>query len=194
VEAHGQVSWSTASGQCGIRFVDLPARAACQIDEWIFANLLDALARAGANSRSMFGAAVVSIARDQEDGLLVSTMPRAAIRLEPSARAVETAEVEPGADKVDEASPLVSELNWLSRPLSGRTIAWMVDGLVLVAAVLLFSLTFLSIAQELPPWQITLCSGLVAAVFICGTYWFLFGYFGRASLGARLANVVSGRR
>jgi hypothetical protein len=192
VEAHGQVSWSTASGQCGIRFVELPARTACQIDEWIFANLLDALARAAANERSMFGAAVVSIARDQEDGLIVSAAPRAAIRLEPSARVFDAAELEPGADKLDEASPVLSELNWLSRPLSGRTIAWMVDGLVLIAAVLLFSLTFLSITHELPPWQITLCAAFVAGIFIAGTYWFLFSFFGRASLGARLARVVSG--
>src|ERR1017187_10977199 len=27
VETYGQVSWASPSGQCGIRFVDLPARA-----------------------------------------------------------------------------------------------------------------------------------------------------------------------
>jgi hypothetical protein len=195
VEAQGQVSWCTASGQCGIRFVDLPARTAYQIDEWIFANLLGALARGAANSRPMFGAAVVSIARDQEDGLTVSAQPRAAIRLESSfAEAGETEGVDHREAELEETYPRVEDLNWLSRPLSARTIAWMVDGLVLIAAVLLFSLTFLSIAHELPPWQITMSAALVAAVFIAGAYWTLFAVFGRASLGARLARVVSGRR
>ena len=192
VEAQGQVSWSTASGQCGIRFVELPARTSYQIDEWIFANLLDALARGAANSRSMFGAAVVSIAGDEVDGLVVSAVPRAAIRLEPSREEVEAAEFQPEANLVDQMRPLREELNWLSRPLSGRTIAWMVDGLVLIAAVLLFSLTFLSIAHELPPWQISLSAALAASVLIAGAYWFLFCFFGRASLGARLARVVWG--
>lgn len=191
VEAHGQVSWSTASGQCGIRFADLPARTAYQIDEWIFANLLDALARGAANSRSIFGTTVVSIAGDEEDGLVVSAVPRAAIRLEPSVAEVEAAEFQPEANSVDDLRPLAEELNWLSRPLSGRAIARMVDGLVLIAAVLLFSLTFLSIAHELPPWQITLCAAFTASMLIAGAYWFLFCFFGRASLGARLARVMS---
>jgi hypothetical protein len=193
VEVRGQVSWSTGSGQCGIRFVDLPARTAYQIDEWIFANLLDALARGAANLRPMFGAtAIVSIARDEEDGLVVSTVPRVAIRLEPSAGVVEDSGLQAQAGEVDVVRPLEAEFSWLSRPLSGRTVAWMVDGLVLIAAALLFSLTFLSIAHELPPWQISLCAALAASVFIAGSYWFLFCFFGRASLGARLARVVAG--
>ena len=32
VEAYGHVSWASSSGQCGIRFVDLPAQTARQID------------------------------------------------------------------------------------------------------------------------------------------------------------------
>jgi hypothetical protein len=189
VEVRGQVSWSTASGQCGIRFADLPARTAYQIDEWIFANLLDALARGAANLRPMFGTAV---ARDEEDGLVVSTMPRAAICLQPPAGVAEDSGLQAAVGEVYEVRPLAAELNWLSRPLSGRTVAWMVDGLALIAAALLFSLTFLSIAHELPPWQISLCAALAASVFIAGSYWFLFCFFGRASLGARLARVVAG--
>src|SRR5271166_6188337 len=62
VETYGQVSWATPSGQCGIRFVDLPERTRHQINEWIFSNLLDAVARDADHPRSMFGASVVSIA------------------------------------------------------------------------------------------------------------------------------------
>ena len=89
VETCGQVSWASPSGQCGIRFVDLPARTRQQIKEWIFSNLLDAVARDADHPRSMFGASVVSIARDknalEDDGLTLSASSRPVIRLEPSA-------------------------------------------------------------------------------------------------------------
>ena len=44
VETRGEVVWSTFSGQCGIRFLDLSPRTARQIDEWIFGDLLAGLA------------------------------------------------------------------------------------------------------------------------------------------------------
>ena len=64
VETSGEVSWASRSGQCGIRFVDLPASTRRHIDEWIFSNLLDAIAREAAHPRSIFGSAVVSMARE----------------------------------------------------------------------------------------------------------------------------------
>ncbi len=104
VETLGQVSWATPSGQCGIRFVDLPARTRHQINQWIFSNLLQNAAREDVHPRSMFGASVVSIVRGevreqvreevredaredngllQKDGLTLSGAPRAAILLRP---------------------------------------------------------------------------------------------------------------
>ena len=96
VETSGEVCWARSSGQCGIRFVDLPARTGHQINEWIFSNLLDALARDAGHPRSIsgasiFGASVVSIlgeddigeenSAEESDGLTVSPSPRPAIRL-----------------------------------------------------------------------------------------------------------------
>ena len=66
VETSGQVSWASPTGQCGIRFVDLPARIGRQIDEWIFSNLLGALIRDAAHPHSIFGAPVVSIAGEEK--------------------------------------------------------------------------------------------------------------------------------
>lgn len=192
VEAQGQVSWSNPSGQCGIRFVELPPRTVHQIDEWIFSNLLDVVERGAANARSMFAAPVVSIAGEEDDGLIVSAPARAAIRLEPgAATASDAVGLEPREEKFERMDPPASQLNWLSRPISARTLAWIVDGLVVIAGVLLFAVIFLSIAHELPQWQITLSAGLVAAVFIGAAYWILFGVYGGASLGVRLAKVVS---
>jgi hypothetical protein len=221
VETYGQVSWASPSGQCGIRFVDLPEHTSHQIDEWIFSNLLDALARDAAHPRSIFGASVVSIVREENarqenarqenareenvrgenapeenDGLAVSAAPRPAIRLEPSFAKGDEVQVLPQPREEGLADPAYEpqvHQNWLSRPLSGRTLAWLVDGLVVTAALLLFALIFLSIAHELPPWPLTLGTASAAAVFVAATYWTVFAVFGGPSLGVRLAQAASGR-
>jgi uncharacterized membrane protein YqjE len=82
-------------------------------------------------------------------------------------------------------------MNWLSQPLSGRTLAWLVDTLVMIAALLLFALIFLSIAHELPQWRLTLGAASIAVVFVAAAYWALFAISGGASLGARLAQAAS---
>jgi len=201
VEAYGRVTWASSTGQCGICFVDLPSSARLQIDQWIFSNLLDALARNAAHPRSMFGASVVSIARAreeaagplEEDGLTLSAAPHGAIRLEPSVATPEdVAVVYPRWDKDLADNVRAAQLNWLSRPLSGRNLAWLVDGLVVMAALLLFAFIFLSIAHELPPWPLALGSALAAAVFVGGAYRILFAVFGGASLGERLTRARSG--
>jgi hypothetical protein len=82
-------------------------------------------------------------------------------------------------------------VNWLSRPLSGGTLAWLVDGLVVTAGLLLFALIFLSIAHELPPWPLTLGTAVAATLFVGVAYWGVFSVFGGSSLGARLAQAAA---
>jgi hypothetical protein len=186
VDTYGQVSWASSTGQCGICFTDLGPRLARQIDEWIFSSLLELAGHEVARPNSIFGAAVIPIAREgsgreENDGLTVSTDACPAIRIDPNFSVpVETpfTVVEP-------------ESNWLSRPISGRTLASLVDGLVVVAALLLFALVFLLIAHELPEWPLTLAATLVAAAFVSGAYWGLFAVFGGGSLGTRLAQGAS---
>lgn len=198
VDAFGQVSWTNSSGQCGIRFLDLPARTSGQIDQWIFSNLLDVVARDEGHPNSIFGTPGGSIAQEEiasaeNGGLTLSPSPRPAIVLEPEIKLHE-AEV-PYQSRAEALADLrcEQELNWLSRPLSARTLAGLVDSLIVVAALLLFALIFLSIAHELPQWQLTLGGSLAAAVLVAATYWTLFALFGGASLGARLARAASGQ-
>jgi hypothetical protein len=200
VEAHGQVSWASRSGQCGIRFVNLPSSTRQQIDQWIFSNLLDALARDAAHPRSIFGTSVIPIARGEivagpaeDDGLTLSAAPHGAIRLEPSLSLREDAVLHPHRDDVADCDEDTStQLNWLSRPLSGRNLAWLVDSLVVMAALLLFAVIFLSIAHELPPWPLALGIALAAAAFVAASYWVVFAIFWGESLGVRLAHARSG--
>jgi hypothetical protein len=210
VDTYGQVSWASPSGRCGIRFVDLSARTSHQIKEWIFASLLDAIARDSVLPHSMFAPSIFAKAHvgdapgnnvqdetslEEHDGLTLSAPPRPAIRLRTDVTwRDETHDLDLPIENVlaslDPEDP--AQTNWLSQPLSGNTLAWMVDSLVMIAGLLLFALIFLAIAHEVPRWPLTLGAATAAAVFVAATYWTLFATFGGSSLGARLAQATSG--
>ncbi len=206
VETRGEVVWSAFSGQCGIRFLDLSPRTARQIDEWIFGDLLSGLAvpwqgaQAGvvasaaaslATSRhsaaaiaGSSGAATGVVAAEEEAGLIVSPAPVKVIELP----------VQTDAALVDDAisatrRPMPEpEVEWLSQPLSGRGLAWTVNTLVVIAALLLFALVFLSVTRETPRWPLTMVT--VAAIAVAGLYWGFFKTFGGPSFGKRLARLA----
>ncbi len=174
VDTAGDVTWSSASGQCGIRLVDLPEGIRRQIDEWIFANLLDSLSHEQAGG-SMFGARVLG--GTEEDGLILSGGARPVIRMPAP------------VNQQPRAGEQGSELDWLSRPVSAKTLARLVDALAVIAGLLMFAVIFLAIAHELPSWPLT--AGIFAgvAVFVTGAYWFVFSRFGGVTLGKRLAQL-----
>jgi len=199
VDASGEVSWAHSSGRCGIRFVELPKEVRRQIDEWIFSNLLDAVALDAAQPHSMFAASMVPIARgdrpgyehvqEEMHGVSAPAAPLQAIPLGAGFAGMHDGLLH--LDREENIADLAVEpsekLSWLSRPLSGRTLSWVVDGLVVTAGVLLFTLIFLSIAKELPPWPLAVGTGFAAAGFVATAYWGLFRMFGGSSLGVRLA-------
>ena len=176
IEARGEVAWSTFSGQCGIRFVDLPPRVSRQIDEWIFGNLLEGACLHPERSGPMFGGAVA----EQEDGLLISSGARKVIEIpvQPSLSEEPTFE--------EAAKP--ETLDWLSRPLSGRSLAWTINSLVVTAAALLFAMVFLSVTREPPRWPFSMASGAVLSVSLL--YWGFFKVLGGGCPGARLARLA----
>lgn len=81
------------------------------------------------------------------------------------------------------------QLDWLSQPLSGRSLAWTVNALVVTVAWLLCVLVFLSVLREIPKWPVTMVLG--AAIVVSGLYWGFFRMFAGASLGARLAQLAA---
>jgi hypothetical protein len=185
VETEAQVIWANSSGECGIQFVGLTARTARQVDEWIFSNLLDIADR---HAAAIFASVPCLIA--PEDGLILSPHARSPIRLEPSyagaSRASDFPRHHEGSARVD--APVRSD--WLSRPLSGRTVAWLIDSLLVLAGILLFAFVFLTMTHELPSWPLTLGATLATAVVIAAGYRVLFGIFGGRTPGARLAQFV----
>ena len=205
VETRGEVVWSTFSGQCGIRFLDLSPRLARQIDEWIFGDLLEGFSvpweQAGAfllgsgdgsSAASNLGSSTATdgppgltartVEAEEEDGLIVSAAPTKVIELPvpATAAAPETSSAIP--------PPPVDQLDWLFQPLSGRTLTWAVNSLVVLVALLLCVLIFLSITREAPKRPLAMVTG--AAIMIAGLYWGFFKLLGGMSVGARLARLA----
>jgi hypothetical protein len=199
IDAKGEVVWADASGQCGIRFLDLSPEAVRQINEWMLGDLLDSIP---SRSNAIFGAA--PDAQTPDDGLLLSPGSRKVIQLQPE-RAGEQPVSLNFDEKVDETNlagridtkgdlgalaRTRPELDWLSRPISGRQMAWTLNSLIVLAAMLLFSLVFLAVTQDLPRWPLDLEAGFAAAIFVIAFYWIFFRLLGGSSLGVRLARLA----
>jgi hypothetical protein len=188
VEARGEVTWAKISGQCGIRFLDMSPRMTRQINEWIFGDLLEGISlhseRAGTMFADSTSAMRVPDAVEEDDGLMVSASPLKVIELpvrpDPLTHARD--------DGTDTARLAAADLDWLSQPLSGRSLIWTINALVLVAALLLFALVFLSVTGTPPRWPLAMMAG--GAIFVAALYWGFFQIFGGLSPGARLARLA----
>ena len=210
VTAPGEVVWSTSAGQCGIRFLNLSRNTARGINEWIFGDMLEDLSLHLEGKRSLLAKLTYSaplpgatspalheVDNDvlgheikgredgKDDGLMVSATVRKVIEL-PLRAAPEAAPVLD--DHVEHAAETAVELDWLSQPLSSRGLIWTINTLVIVAALLLCALVFLSVVREIPRWPLAMSVG--AAIVVGAMYWGFFKAFGRISPGARLARLV----
>lgn len=195
IETRGEVMWSTSSGQCGIRFMDLPSGMTRQINEWVFGDLLEGasvhLEKIGPifiepevrPDRELRDDALVSGAL-QDDGLLISPARLKTIEL-PTRQDPVMVLMNEATWNLEESA---SAWDWLSQSLSGRTLAWAVNTLVVVAALLLFTLVFLSVTHEAPRWPLLMIVAGACAVGVM--YWAFFQIFGGSSLGARLARLA----
>ncbi len=200
VDTHGEVTWATSSGQCGVRFVDLSSRVRRQINQWIFGSLLDFLPQDADGTASILAPSPVSDGLKESDGLIVSAVPRPVIQLGSAADATFERKLEQVRTTAErpvifnpESSRIASEESqgWFLQPLSGRTVALLVDSLVVIAGLLLFSLVFLATARELPRWSVTIGSLVLAGVFVTTAYWTLLSLFGESSLGERVARLAT---
>src|SRR5579872_2252065 len=206
VETRGEVEWGTFSGQCGIRFLDLPPETRRRINEWILGDLLEGISLHAERNGTMFGATAFTEANatptvlsanpfgcadealdctvEEDDGLLISGPVAKVIPL-PVQRATFERKLGP-LPQATAQEP--GTLDWLSQPLSPRGIAWTIDALVCTAALLMFALIFLSVIGEAPRWPMGMAA--VGAASVGVVYWGFFWVFGGKSLGKRLARSV----
>jgi PilZ domain-containing protein len=185
VDTLGEVRWANPTGQCGIRFRDLPLRMAGRIDEWIFGDLLERMASRSGLPGSMFSASLTQLDAAEEDGLIVS--PAAVKVIELPVRPDAPTPVDAGNES-EARSAVTTELEWISQPLSERGIVWLINALTIVAALLLFTLVFLAVTRELPQRPVAVATGAVVGLAIL--YVGFFELFGGVSPGARLARLA----
>jgi len=187
VEARGEVSWADSSGQSGIRFIDLPPKKIRQVNEWIFGDLLESLPHSSTRSDSLFEIPHGVVQAQGADGLLVSSPPRTPIELE---EAFLAPAFPAKAETETSSSSRALDLDWLSRPLSGTSLALAIDTLIVFAAMLLFFLVFFSVSTELPEWPMNIGVGLATAIFVAAFYWGFFHTMAGTTLGASLARLA----
>lgn len=197
VDAYGEVSWANASGQCGIRFVNLPAEIRRRIDEWIFSSLLASIPHDYMDDRANRGDpggiifdAPMEVASVSAPGMIGPVASRS-LRLSSGVDGV-VDQIYNHLQPFEEGDAHESAWSrWLRSPtvphsLSPRATALLLDGLVMMTAFLLFAFIFLCIAEEVPQWRLSLTAALAAIVLVAGSYWALTFIFGGVSLGTRL--------
>jgi PilZ domain len=176
IEAAGRIVWTDSWGQAGVEFLELPHRSKRLLKEWIFTQIL--------SSAYLFSpcesAAVEGNRAEGATELLFSASPRPAISLE-TRPADQVVPFDP------EARPKRFRLQWCPVPISLNTLSKLLDGLILLCAVLLFSVMSMAMTNVLPAWPFTVVLAIgITAVFVA-LYWFLFVFWIGATPGARLA-------
>jgi hypothetical protein len=179
VEAAGRIAWTDSWGQAGVQFLNLPQRSERLLKEWIFTQIL--------SSAYLFSpcesATVEGNRAEGATELLFSASARPAIQLEPCPAS-------PVALPGPEARPRSLRLLWSPIPITLSALSKLVDGLILLCAVLLFAVMTLAMTNTLPTWPVTLALATgVTAVFMT-LYWFLFGFWLGRTPGEHLTRLA----
>jgi PilZ domain-containing protein/RDD family protein len=181
VEATGRVAWADSTAQAGVEFLAIPHRSRRLLKDWLLTQLLATAHQAAWDS--------IFIQRhrgEEATELLFSAAPRPTIRLDPE----ETDSPKPKDQEDQEDRPVTLHLAWCPVPISPRTLAWLVDGLILLSAALIFCVLSLAMTQVFPSGQVALALVLGITSMFATLYWFLFVVWIGATPGTRLAQFL----
>ena len=176
VETMGRVAWADSSGQAGIEFTALQQRSRRLLKEWLFTHLLSSAQNAAWDTIFAQG----QPATDAQ--LQFSTGAREPIQLAARARTALN------SNDFREATLRICGARIRIRT---RVLSRLVDGLIVLVAVLLFSAVGISITQVFPSWPTALAMAAVLTSVIGCLYGFLFSFWIGATPGASLANLAS---
>jgi hypothetical protein len=172
-----QVSWADDSGQAGLRFVDVSGKMRRLVKDWLFTDLLIAAMELSPAAAPLLSAGA------SDDGLIKSSPPLLSIQLAGAAGA--------SAAVSNTVGEMPLRLSWWPADIRPRTLARLIDGLVVIAAALLFSIIAIEMTAVVPSWPMVLASEAGIAVAFGLVYRQLFRYLVGSTLGARLAKVAS---
>jgi Tfp pilus assembly protein PilZ len=177
VEATGRVAWVDPVGQAGVEFLTLSQRSARLLKEWIFVQLMASAQHSAGDSTLLYDKSGREAAE-----LLFSSGARPAIRLEPKAPAVRLNEIDIEHRAV--------HLPWLPFAISAPALSLLVDGLILLSAVLLFALICMAMVGVVPAWPLALVMGIGVAAVFAVLYRFLFLFWMGGTPGNWLAGLT----
>src|SRR6266478_1952758 len=177
VEATGRVAWVDPVGQAGVEFLTLSQRSGRLLKEWIFVQLLASAQHSAGDFTLLYGKSGQEAAE-----LQFSSGARPAIRLEPKASTARRSEKAKGQHTV--------HLTWLPIATSAQVLSRLVDGLILLSAVLLFALICMAIVGVVPAWPLALAMGLGVAAVFAVLYRFLFLFWMGGTPGDWLAGLT----
>ena len=181
LEATGRVAWADPIGQAGVEFLLLSPRSRRLLKEWLFVQLMASAERSSGECALSYGQSGQQSGQEA-DQLLFSTGARPAIRLEPAATAT------PPARELDQQTPV--KLPWLPFAISAPALSWTVDGLVLLASVLLFAVICMVMVGVIPAWPVALVVGIGVAAIFALLYRFLFLFWIGGTPGDWLAGIT----
>lgn len=185
VEAVGCVAWSNSLGQAGVEFLDLPASQRRILQDWIFTQLLAAANQVGWES-IFSGPRAPAETRE----LTFSENPRPAILLDPEP-ALEVPLPEALPQLAVTPATAIPAVRVASHPSPFPMPWWLVDGLIVLSAILLFSVIALATAGAAPAWPLATVLLLAAAGIFTSLYWFLFVFWTGATPGERLVGLAA---
>jgi hypothetical protein len=178
VDAEGEVVWSDKSGVAGVRFIALPGKTEKQLKDWMLTSMFAGASRVAGIDTVTDGTAAL-------DGqLMLSGMARPAIPLR-------SGDGGPRLVTSRAAGEAVLTLPWWPRPLAAHKFSLWVDGLAIAAAVLLFGIVFLPIAEESLDLLSILGIMLASIGVFTGVYWLFFTMLGAPSIGEQLVDLAA---
>lgn len=177
LEARGRVTWADPIGQAGVEFLALSQRSRRLLKEWILIQLLASAQRSAGEATFFQGKSSHEAAE-----LLFSPAARPAIRLEPEAAAA-------GPHQAS-AIPGAPNLHGLPFAISAPALSRLVDGLILLSAVLLFAVIGMAMVGAVPPWPVALMIGFSVAAVFTALYRFLFLFWIGRTPGDWLAGLT----
>jgi PilZ domain-containing protein len=164
IESRARVAWADQSGQAGVSFTDLSPRVRRALRDWMLIQIFTAAAASGRDS--------IFAPLDRQLVLSPAAMP--AIALPPLAQ------------------PRLGEIQWGLFDVSTRTFAILLDTVVLICAILLFSVTSIAVMGGLPPLPIAATLLMASAAIFVAVYHLVFSDFlCGPTPGKRLAEVAA---
>ena len=158
VNVKGRVAWSDSAGQAGIQFYDFIPHSRRALRDWLLFQIFATAAASGQGS--IFAPALQNGEGNESQRAAFSAASRAAIAFGLDAQA---------AGDMD-----LPRVRWGLFSLPANRFSLYVDTLVVLCAILLFSITSIAIMGGLPAWPLATALFVTASTIFAAVYQLLF--------------------